>query len=250
MSCKAQNHNWQLQLNQTDTACNCSTGQRQEERSQLSLRKQCRNQQWPSPALTHVRTHVGDDGATDAQQLQQEVWPPGSADTVCPRPPLMTEVQHFLSRIKKRQRCDIQTMWAYDLDLWPWCGFTSSICTPTLKFLGLTVRKIRHILCVCISRPVTLAFDLLISKLVCNVARVTGYLLPIFVILRLFVFDLWAIGTTRLRLITWPCDLDLWHWRSWRLWLMRVVVLHPYTKFEVRRPCRSEDMADDVCPVL
>jgi len=28
---------------------------------------------------------------------------------------------------------------------------------------------------------------------------------------------------------------------------MRVVVLHPCTKFEVRRPCRSEDMAHDVC---
>jgi len=28
---------------------------------------------------------------------------------------------------------------------------------------------------------------------------------------------------------------------------MRVVVLHPYTKFEVRRPCHSEDMAHDVC---
>jgi len=26
-----------------------------------------------------------------------------------------------------------------------------------------------------------------------------------------------------------------------------VVVLHPYTKFEVRRPCHSEDMAHDVC---
>jgi len=44
----------------------------------------------------------------------------------------------------------------------------------------------------------------------------------------------YSIGPRRLRLITWPCDLDLWSWRSWRLWLMRVVVLHPYTKFEVR----------------
>ena len=30
------------------------------------------------------------------------------------------------------------------------------------------------------------------------------------VILRLFVFDLWATGPKRLRLITWPCDIDLW----------------------------------------
>jgi len=28
---------------------------------------------------------------------------------------------------------------------------------------------------------------------------------------------------------------------------MRVVVLHPYTKFEVRRPCHSKGMAHDVC---
>jgi len=50
-------------------------------------------------------------------------------------------------------------------------------------------------------------------------------LLPILVVLQLFIFYLWAIGPTRLRLITWPCDLDLWSWRSRRLWLMRVVVL-------------------------
>jgi len=54
-------------------------------------------------------------------------------------------------------------------------------------------------------------------------------------------------SSDKLRLITWPCDLDLWPWRSWRLWLMRVVVLHLCTKFEVRRSCRSEDMAHDVC---
>jgi len=87
--------------------------------------------------------------------VRQGVWPPGSADTACPRPPLITQVQHFISRIKKRQRWDVQTMWAYDLDLWPW--------------------------------------------------------------------------------------------RSWRPWLMRVDVLHPLAKFEVRRPCHWEDMAHDVC---
>jgi len=31
---------------------------------------------------------------------------------------------------------------------------------------------------------------------------------------------------------------------------MRVVFLHPYTKFEVRKPCRSEDMAHDVCDLV
>jgi len=129
-----------------------------------------------------------------------------------------------------------------------WCGSTSFIRTPTLKFLGLTVLKIWHILCVCVSRPVTLTFNLLTLKLVHNVARVMGYLLPILVIhIRLFVFDLWVIGPTRLRQIKWPYDFDLWHSRPWRLWLMRVVVLQSYTNFEVRRSCRSEDMANDVC---
>ena len=32
----------------------------------------------------------------------------------------MTQVQQFVSRMKKRQRWDVQTMWAWDLDLWPW----------------------------------------------------------------------------------------------------------------------------------
>ena len=35
----------------------------------------------------------------------------------------------------------------------------------------------------------------------------------------------YSIGPRRLRLITWPCDLDLWTCRSWALWLMRVVVV-------------------------
>jgi len=60
-------------------------------------------------------------------------------------------------------------------------------------------------------------------------------------------FRFMAIGPTQLRPITWPYDLDLWPWRSWRLWLMQVVVIHPCAKFEVRRPCHSEDMAHDVC---
>ena len=131
----------------------------------------------------------------------QEVWPP-----VCPRPPLMTDIQHFISRIKKRQRWDVQTMWVYDLDLWPWeseyevqilvilwllifnmtnwptrlrlitwpcdpdlwrhgacgwCGSSSSICIPSLKFVGLAIRKIWHTMCVSINGPgMTLTFDL------------------------------------------------------------------------------------------
>jgi len=65
-------------------------------------------------------------------------------------------------------------------------------------------------------------------------------------IFNIIVVDLWVIGPTWLRLITWPCDLDLWPWRSWCLWLMRVVVLHPYIKFEVGRSWHSEDVAHDI----
>jgi len=43
-----------------------------------------------------------------------------------------------------------------------------------LKFLGRAVRKIWHILCVCVSGPVTLTFDFLTLKLVRNIARIMG----------------------------------------------------------------------------
>ena len=33
-------------------------------------------------------------------------------------------------------------------------------------------------------------------------------------------------------------------WRSLRMLVMRVIILDPYNKFEVRKPSRSEDMAD------
>jgi len=34
------------------------------------------------------------------------------------------------------------------------------------------------------------------------------------------------------------------------LWLMQVVILHPCTKFEARRPCRSVDMVHNMCQNL
>ena len=43
-----------------------------------------------------------------------------------------------------------------------------------LLTLGLTTRKIWHILCVCVSRPVILTFDLLTLKLMRSVAHVMG----------------------------------------------------------------------------
>ena len=60
MHCKAQSHNWQLQWN-------CSTGQRQQERSQLSLQTKSKTVLEMSRRLWRT---LRDDGATDAQQLQ------------------------------------------------------------------------------------------------------------------------------------------------------------------------------------
>ena len=67
----------QLQLNKTGLlACNCSTGQRQQERSQLSLQKQCRNKKTSRPTRNDRRRPwrtLRDDDATDAQQLRDGV---------------------------------------------------------------------------------------------------------------------------------------------------------------------------------
>ena len=74
---------------------------------------------------------------------KQAVWPP-----VCPRPPLMTQIQHFVSRMKKRQRWDVQTMWACNLDFWPWnwCAMShvpwSTCCIPNLGTLGFRVLEL------------------------------------------------------------------------------------------------------------
>jgi len=70
-------------------------------------------------------------------------------------PPLMTQVQHFVSRIKKRQRWDVQTMWAYALTfgLGGHGGSSSSTRVPSLKSVGLAVRKICRTMCVSIHGP-------------------------------------------------------------------------------------------------
>jgi len=80
------------------------------------------------------------------------MWPPGSADTVCPRPPLMTQVQH------SRQRRLRLFTWPCNLDLWSgrswrlWrIGSSSSTRIPSLKFVGLAIRKIWHTMYVSIN---------------------------------------------------------------------------------------------------
>jgi len=78
------------------------------------------------------------------------VWPPGSADTVCPRRPLMTHVQHW----DKTAKTDHVTL-TFDLGCHgacSWCG-SSSIRVPSLKFGGLAVRKVWRTMCVKINGP-------------------------------------------------------------------------------------------------
>jgi len=81
------------------------------------------------------------------------VWPPDSADTVCPRRPIMTQYSIGPRRLRL-------ITWPCDLDLWPlklcacgWCGSSSSLCIPSLKFVGLAVRKIWRTMRVTINGP-------------------------------------------------------------------------------------------------
>ena len=160
------------------------------------------------------------------------MWPPGSANTVCPRPPLMTQVQHFVSWIKKSRdetyrRCELMTL-TFDLGghrdclsyaswyfvrvrsanfgdtttvrFWfmghtaqtdyvtltfdlgghgacGWCGSSYSICIPSLKFVGLFVRKIWGTMCESINGPGNL--DLLILQLVGNLPSKFGHARPL-----------------------------------------------------------------------
>ena len=46
-----------------------------------------------SPSWQQTYTHM--QTTSTYTQCKQELWPPGSADTVCPRRPLMTLVQHW-----------------------------------------------------------------------------------------------------------------------------------------------------------
>jgi len=83
----------------------------------------------------------------------KQVWPPGSADTVCPRRPIMTHVAYSIGSRGLRL-----ITWPCDLDLeghgaCGWCGSSSSIRVSSLKFVCLAVRKICCTMCVSVNRP-------------------------------------------------------------------------------------------------
>jgi len=74
----------------------------------------------------------------------------GFGDTLCPRRPLMT-----LGQDGSDWSRELATL---TFDLWghgacSWCGSSTSIHIPSLKFVGLAVRKIRRTMCVSINGP-------------------------------------------------------------------------------------------------
>ena len=126
-----------------------------------------------------------------------------------------------------------------------WCGSSCSVCLPRLKFVGLPVRKILRTSGLSISRPGDLDLWLLTLKLVRIFAREVDNLLTNFDVSKDVSFSTYRPAPVRC--VMWPCDLDLWPWRSRLLSLMRVFVLRLCTKFEVRVLSRSEDIRHLVC---
>jgi len=128
-----------------------------------------------------------------------------------------------------------------------WYGFPPyTICVSSLKFVGLSIRKILCTFGLSISRPGDLDLWPLNLKLVSIIARGVDNLRTNFGISRTFHFST-TYRPIPVRRITWPCDFDLWPWRSRHLSLMRVFMLHLCTKFEVRRLFRLKDIGHLLC---
>jgi len=112
------------------------------------------------------------------------VWPPGSADTVCPRRPLMTQVQRWANTaqtdhvtLRPSRPLTLEVM----VPVAAWCGSSSSIgarCVSAL--MGL----------------MTLIFDLLTLKLVCESHQRWGTFPPNLDTLALWVLDFVAMYAT------------------------------------------------------
>ena len=124
-----------------------------------------------------------------------------------------------------------------------WCGSSYSICIPSLKFVGLPFRKTLWIYCVWINRPGDL--DLWPWNWCALLPVGWTTLLPIFVLLGRFVLDLSAniCQTRHVTLRSWPSTLEITALAS----LMWVIVLRLCTKFQVRKPSRSEDIWHLLC---
>ena len=118
---------------------------------------------------------------------KQEEWPPGSPDAVCPHRPVMTQVQHW----GKTARTDhvTQQPWPSTLEVMTPvadAGHTSSIRIPSLKFVGLVVRKIWRTMYVSINGPgdpdlwpFDLESGLLVASKVGNIPSKIGHVRPL-----------------------------------------------------------------------
>jgi len=129
---------------------------------------------------------------------KQEVRPPGSADTVCPRRPRMTQMQHSA----KTAHSDYVTLrpWPLTLEVMApsgWCDSSSSIRIPSLKFVGLAVRKIWGARCVsALMGLMTMTFELWTLKLLCESHQRWGTFLPNLGTLGLWVLKLFTMYAT------------------------------------------------------
>jgi len=122
-------------------------------------------------------------------------------------------------------------------------GSSSSICTPSLKFVGLSVRKIwrtsgLNIMSAWWHWPLPLTLEL-----VRIIARGVDNLPTNFRVSRTY-------RPTPAGTVTWPCDLDLWPWRSRRLTTFTFDLLCHGTCRWCGSSCsvlRSEDIAHLLC---
>jgi len=164
---------------------------------------------------------------------KQEVWPLGSASN---------DTGTTLGQDGSDWSHDIATV-TFDLEghgACDWCGLSSSIRVPSLKFVGLAIRKIWRTICVSINGPdMTLPFDLGGHGADGWWGSSSSIRVPSFKFVGLAIRKIWR---TMCVTINGPgMTLTLKVTAPW------VVVLHLYTKFEIRRPCCSKDMAHDVC---
>ena len=92
--------------------------------------------------------------------FKHEVWPPGSADTVCPRLPLMTQYSILFPELRRGRdetyrRCELMTL-TFDFGGHGACGWWVVVLHPCTKFevrICLAIRKLWRTMCVSINGP-------------------------------------------------------------------------------------------------
>jgi len=98
-------------------------------------------------------------------------------------------------------------LWPLTLEVMPLASDTGLRSPCAYQLWSSWALPFRRYSTFCVSALVTQTFDLLTLKLVRNVALVMGYHLATYGDTTTIRIRFMAIGPTRLRLITWPCDL-------------------------------------------